>query len=86
MVAARGVPHTRDVTSTTEDPSCQSQAAPSRSQDTVRTEIFDIQTLSTDEAVRDHARSLPSRLFAVDRTTVRLNRTRRVQEIREERP
>ena len=27
MVAARGVPHARDVTNTTEDPSCQSRAA-----------------------------------------------------------
>jgi hypothetical protein len=41
MVAARGVRHARDVTSTTEDPSCQSQTAPSRSRDTVTTEIFD---------------------------------------------
>jgi hypothetical protein len=27
MVAARGVPHARDVTSTTEDPSCQFRGA-----------------------------------------------------------
>jgi hypothetical protein len=88
MVAARGIPHARDVTSTTEDPSSQSQTAPSLSQNTVTTEIFDIHELAlpTDEAVRDHARSVPSRLFAVDRTTVRLNRTRLVQGIREERP